>query len=80
MSLGVNLGSPTKVLKSANDDVMFVIKAGDDTDVLNLTYEVKGKSLVVGFCTTFVWASSAKLPTVSVLHRMSVLLLLTCRF
>jgi proliferating cell nuclear antigen len=47
MPLGVNLGSLTKVLKCAKDDDMVTIKAGDDADVLNLTYEAKSKSI---FC------------------------------
>lgn len=41
MPLGVNLGSLTKVLKCAKDDDIVTIKAGDDADVLNLTYEAK---------------------------------------
>jgi hypothetical protein len=51
MSLGVNLGSLTKVLKYAKDDDIATIKAGDDADVLNLTYEAKSKFL---FCFCFV--------------------------
>lgn len=44
MPLGVNLGSLTKVLKCAKDDDIVTLKAGDDADVLNLTYEAKSKS------------------------------------
>jgi proliferating cell nuclear antigen PCNA len=47
MPLGVNLGSLTKVLKCAKDDDMVTIKAGDDADVLNLTYEAKSKSFII---------------------------------
>ena len=43
MPLGVNLGSLTKVLKCAKDDDMVTIKAADDADVLNLTYEAKSE-------------------------------------
>ena len=46
MPLGVNLGSLTKVLKCAKDDDIVTIKAGDDADVLNLTYEAKSKSSI----------------------------------
>jgi proliferating cell nuclear antigen len=41
MPLGVNLGSLTKVLKCAKDDDLCTLKAADDADVLNLTYEAK---------------------------------------
>lgn len=41
MPLGVNLGSLTKVLKCAKDDDICILKASDDADVLNLTYEAK---------------------------------------
>lgn len=37
--LGVNLGSLTKVLKCAKDDDVVTLKAGEEGDVLNLTYE-----------------------------------------
>jgi hypothetical protein len=43
MPLRVNLGSLTKVLKYAKDDDIATIKAGDDADVLNLTFEAKSK-------------------------------------
>lgn len=46
MPLGVNLNSLTKVLKCAKDDDICVIKASDDADVLNLTYEAKSTYLV----------------------------------
>jgi proliferating cell nuclear antigen len=49
MPLGVNLGSLTKVLKCAKDDDIVTIKAGDDADVLNLTYEAKSKSFIISF-------------------------------
>ena len=39
--LGVNLGSLTKVLKCAKDDDICTLKAGDDADILSLTYEAK---------------------------------------
>ena len=39
--LGVNLGSLTKVLKCAKDDDILTLKAGDDADILSLTYEAK---------------------------------------
>ena len=46
MLLGVNLTSPTKVLKCAKDDD---IKAGDEADRLNWVYEAKGElSFLVG--------------------------------
>ena len=41
MPLGVNLNSLTKVLKCAKDDDICTLKATDDADVLNLTYEAK---------------------------------------
>ncbi|KAL0948599.1 hypothetical protein HGRIS_011157 [Hohenbuehelia grisea] len=41
MPLGVNLGSLTKVLKCAKDDDICTLKAGDESDVLNLLYEAK---------------------------------------
>jgi proliferating cell nuclear antigen PCNA len=41
MPLGVNLTSLTKVLKCAKDDDLCTIKAADDGDILNLTYEAK---------------------------------------
>ena len=43
MPLGVNLGSLTKVLKCAKDDDICTLKATDDADVLNLTYEAKSE-------------------------------------
>jgi len=39
--LGVNFASLTKVLKCAKDDDIVTIKADDDGDVLNLTYEAR---------------------------------------
>jgi proliferating cell nuclear antigen len=41
MPLGVNLNSLTKVLKCAKDDDLCTLKATDDADVLNLTYEAR---------------------------------------
>lgn len=41
MPLGVNLTSLTKVLKCAKDDDICTLKALDDADILNLTYEGK---------------------------------------
>lgn len=46
MPLGVNLNSLTKVLKCAKDDDICTIKANDDADVLNLTYEGKSELLI----------------------------------
>lgn len=37
--LGVNISSLTKVLKCAKDDDIVTLKANDDADILNLTYE-----------------------------------------
>lgn len=45
MPLGVNLGSLTKVIKCAKDDDIITLKAGDDADILNLTYESKSECL-----------------------------------
>jgi len=39
--LGVNLNSLTKILKCAKDDDVCTLKASDDADTLNLTYEAK---------------------------------------
>ena len=39
VTLGVNLNSLTKVLKCAKDDDIVTLKASDDGDILNLTYE-----------------------------------------
>ena len=39
--LGVNIASLTKVLKCAKDDDACVLKAADDADVLNFTYEAR---------------------------------------
>ena len=50
MPLGVNLNSLTKVLKCAKDDDICTLKATDDADILNLTYEAKstyGKTIRV---------------------------------
>ena len=41
MPLGVNLAALTKVLKCAKDDDACVLKAADDADVLNFTYEAR---------------------------------------
>lgn len=46
MPLGVNLGSLTKVLKCAKDDDQVILRANDDADVLNLTYEARSASPV----------------------------------
>jgi len=56
MPLGVNLGSLTKVLKCAKDDDIVTIKAGDDADMLNLTYEAKSK-LSLSF---FFWGTAVR--------------------
>jgi proliferating cell nuclear antigen PCNA len=42
--LGVNLTSLTKILKCAKDDDVCTLKAADDADTLNLTYEAKSSS------------------------------------
>ena len=47
MPLGVNLGSLTKVLKCAKDDDQVVLRASDDADVLNLTYEARSTCLIL---------------------------------
>lgn len=47
MPLGVNLGSLAKVLKCAKDDDKCTLKASDDADVLNLTYEAKSALLLL---------------------------------
>jgi proliferating cell nuclear antigen len=44
ISLGVNLGSLTKVLKCAKDDDRCTLKAGDDADILSLLYEAQRAS------------------------------------
>ncbi|KZP03775.1 proliferating cell nuclear antigen [Athelia psychrophila] len=49
MPLGVNLGSLTKVLKCAKDDDVVTLKAGDDADVLNLTYEAKNSDRIAEY-------------------------------
>ncbi|KAF7985414.1 hypothetical protein HWV62_5123 [Athelia sp. TMB] len=49
MPLGVNLGSLTKVLKCAKDDDIITLKAGDDADVLNLTYEAKNSDRIAEY-------------------------------
>lgn len=64
MPLGVNLGSLTKVLKCAKDDDVCTLKASDDADILNLTYEGKSTS-----CSTFLWCD-----TMSILMRRVVFL------
>lgn len=47
--LGVNLNSLTKVLKCAKDDDVCTLKAADDADILNLTYEARSKWYHVTF-------------------------------
>ena len=49
MPLGVNLNSLTKVLKCAKDDDLCTLKASDDGDMLNLTYEAKSARLFITF-------------------------------
>ncbi|THH02950.1 hypothetical protein EW145_g6663 [Phellinidium pouzarii] len=49
MPLGVNLGSLTKVLKCAKDDDVCTLKATDDADVLNLTYEGKNSDRIAEY-------------------------------
>jgi len=46
MPLGVNLTSLTKVLKCAKDDDKVTLKASDDADTLNLTYEAPSKFFI----------------------------------
>jgi len=46
----------TKVLKCAKDDDIVTIKAGDDADMLNLTYEAKSK-LYLSF---FFWGTAVR--------------------
>lgn len=45
MPLGVNVGSLTKVLRCAKDDDTCTLRAADEADVLNLTYEPKSERL-----------------------------------
>ncbi|RPD52935.1 proliferating cell nuclear antigen [Lentinus tigrinus ALCF2SS1-7] len=47
--LGVNLGSLTKVLKCAKDDDILTLKAGDDADILSLTYEAKNSDRIAEY-------------------------------
>ncbi|KAI0708482.1 proliferating cell nuclear antigen, N-terminal domain-containing protein [Earliella scabrosa] len=47
--LGVNLGSLTKVLKCAKDDDICTLKAGDDADILSLTYEAKNSDRIAEY-------------------------------
>ena len=42
ISLGINLGSLTKVLRAAGSEDVFTIKAEDAPDVVNITFESKG--------------------------------------
>jgi proliferating cell nuclear antigen len=49
MPLGVNLQSLTKVLKCAKDDDIVILKAGDDADVLNLTYEARNSDRIAEY-------------------------------
>lgn len=49
MPLGVNLGSLTKVLKCAKDDDVCTLKASDDADILNLTYEGKNSDRIAEY-------------------------------
>ncbi|EJC98335.1 proliferating cell nuclear antigen [Fomitiporia mediterranea MF3/22] len=49
MPLGVNLGSLTKVLKCAKDDDVCTLKASDDADVLNLTYEGRNSDRIAEY-------------------------------
>lgn len=44
MPLGINLGSLSKVIKCAKDDDTVTLRAGDDQDMLHLTYEAKSKN------------------------------------
>jgi proliferating cell nuclear antigen len=54
LPLGVNLSSLTKILKCAKDDDVCILKAADDSDVLNLTYEAKSIFLYLIFISTSV--------------------------
>ncbi|KAJ3551135.1 hypothetical protein NM688_g4899 [Phlebia brevispora] len=47
--LGVNLNSLTKVLKCAKDDDQVTIRADDDADVLNLTYEARNTDRIAEY-------------------------------
>ncbi|PIL34729.1 hypothetical protein GSI_03510 [Ganoderma sinense ZZ0214-1] len=47
--LGVNLTSLTKVLKCAKDDDICTLKAGDDADILSLTYEAKNSDRIAEY-------------------------------
>ncbi|KAH9912157.1 proliferating cell nuclear antigen [Epithele typhae] len=47
--LGVNVGSLTKVLKCAKDDDICILKAGDDADILTLTYESKNTDRIAEY-------------------------------
>ncbi|KAH7914874.1 proliferating cell nuclear antigen, N-terminal domain-containing protein [Hygrophoropsis aurantiaca] len=49
MPLGVNLNSLTKVLKCAKDDDICILKATDDADVLNLTYEARNSDRIAEY-------------------------------
>ncbi|TFK45716.1 proliferating cell nuclear antigen [Heliocybe sulcata] len=49
MPLGVNINSLTKVLKCAKDDDMCTLKASDDGDVLNLTYEARSADRIAEY-------------------------------
>ena len=47
--LGVNLTSLTKILKCAKDDDVCTLKAADDADTLNLTYEAKSSPTLLHY-------------------------------
>ncbi|KAE9399905.1 proliferating cell nuclear antigen [Gymnopus androsaceus JB14] len=49
MPLGVNVGSLTKVLRCAKDDDTCTLRAADEADVLNLTYEPKNSDRVAAY-------------------------------
>ncbi|KLO11830.1 proliferating cell nuclear antigen [Schizopora paradoxa] len=47
--LGVNLGSLTKVLKCAKDDDVVTLKAGEEGDILQLTYEGRNSDRIADY-------------------------------
>ncbi|EPQ52950.1 proliferating cell nuclear antigen [Gloeophyllum trabeum ATCC 11539] len=49
MPLGVNINSLTKVLKCAKDDDICTLKAADDGDILNLTYEARNSDRIAEY-------------------------------
>ncbi|KZT30027.1 proliferating cell nuclear antigen [Neolentinus lepideus HHB14362 ss-1] len=49
MPLGVNINSLTKVLKCAKDDDICTLKAADDGDILNLTYEARSSDRIAEY-------------------------------